>query len=118
MPGAVIANWPIALLIIALIVCVPLWLSFRRKRVRPDYRDARAHYQAKASGSAAAQAGEYIPADRVSAGAPQTAGAHHGTLAWSCRVRPVSGPARLAHAGQLAPARLRRDCARCPRSGP
>lgn len=67
MPGAVIANWPIALLIIVLIVCVPLWLTFRRKHVRPDYRDARAHYQAKASGSAAAQAGEYIPADQVSA---------------------------------------------------
>jgi hypothetical protein len=48
-------------------VGVPLWLTFRRKHVRPDYRDAHAHYQAKASGSAAAQAGEYVPADRVSA---------------------------------------------------
>jgi hypothetical protein len=67
MPGAVIANWPIALLIIALIVGMPLWLTFRRKHVRPDYPDAHAHYQAKASSSAAAQAGEYVPADRVSA---------------------------------------------------
>jgi hypothetical protein len=67
MPGVVIANWPIALLIIALIVGVPLWLTFRRRHVSPDYRDAHAHYEAKASGSPAAQAGEYVPADRVNA---------------------------------------------------
>lgn len=67
MSGAVIANWPIALVIIVLIVGVPLWLTFRRRHVRPDYRYAQAHYQAKVSGSAAAQAGEYVPADRVNA---------------------------------------------------
>ena len=63
MSGAVIANWPIALLIIVAIVGVPLWLTFRRKHVRPDYRDAHAHYEAKESGSGT---GEYVPADRVS----------------------------------------------------
>jgi hypothetical protein len=63
MSGAVIANWPIALLIIVAIVGVPLWLTFRRKHVRPDYRDAHAHYEAKESGSGT---GEYVPADRIS----------------------------------------------------
>jgi hypothetical protein len=63
MSGAVIANWPIALLIIVAIVGVPLWLTFRRKHVRPDYRDAHAHFEAKESGSGT---GEYVPADRVS----------------------------------------------------
>ena len=67
MSSAVLANWPIALVIIALIVGVPLWLTFRRKHVKPDYRDAHAHYEAKESGSPAAQAGEYVPADRVNA---------------------------------------------------
>lgn len=62
MSGAVIANWPIALLIVVAIVGVPLWLTFRRKHVRPDYRDAHAHYEAKESGSGT---GEYVPADRV-----------------------------------------------------
>ena len=49
MTGAVIANWPIALLIIVAIVGVPLWLTFRRKHVRPDYRDAHAHYAGQGS---------------------------------------------------------------------
>ncbi len=63
MSGAVTANWPIALLIIVAIVGVPLWLTFRRKHVRPDYRDAHAHYEAKDAGAAT---GEYVPAERVS----------------------------------------------------
>jgi hypothetical protein len=62
MTGAVIANWPIALLIVVAIVGVPLWLTFRRKHVRPDYRDAHAHYEAKEAGTAT---GEYVPAERV-----------------------------------------------------
>jgi len=62
MSGAVIAIWPIALLIIVAIVGVPLWLTFRRKQVRPDYRDADAHYQAKEAGTGT---GEYVPADQV-----------------------------------------------------
>jgi hypothetical protein len=57
MPGAVIANWPIALLIIAAIAGVPMWLTFRHRHISPDYRDAHARYQARASGSAAAQTG-------------------------------------------------------------
>lgn len=64
MSGVVIANWPIAVLIIAAIVGVPLWLTFRRRHVTPDYRDAHAHYQASESGP---DTREYVPANRVSA---------------------------------------------------
>ena len=64
MTGAVIANWPIALLIIVAIVGVPLWLTFRRKHVRPNYHDAHAHYAAKEAGTGT---GEYVPAERVNA---------------------------------------------------
>jgi hypothetical protein len=93
MPGAVIANWPIALLIIALIVGVPLWLTFRRRHVSPDYRDARTHYQAKASGSAAAQTGEYVPADRVNA-------LDGLTVPHQSRQAADNGPAAHQHASQ------------------
>lgn len=50
---------------------------------------------------------------------PPGAQAHahqQGRTTAHCCVRPVSGPARLAHVGRLAPARLRHACARCPRS--
>ncbi|HEY2127923.1 MAG TPA: hypothetical protein VGH77_12135 [Streptosporangiaceae bacterium] len=63
MSGAVIANWPIALLIIVAIAGVPLWLTFRRNHLRSGYRDAHAHDQVKESGPGT---GEYVPADRVS----------------------------------------------------
>jgi hypothetical protein len=51
MNGAIIAVWPIALLILLAIVGVPLWMTFRHPHARPDYREARAHYaQAGRSG--------------------------------------------------------------------
>ena len=63
MSGAVLANWPIALLIVLVIVGVPLWLTFRRKHVTPDYRDARAHREATESGTVTR---DHVPADKVS----------------------------------------------------
>ena len=42
MNGAIIAIWPIALLIAAAIVGVPLWMTFRHRHAGPDYREARA----------------------------------------------------------------------------
>jgi hypothetical protein len=47
MNGAIVANWPIALLIAAAIVGIPLWMTLRHRRAAPDYREARAHYRAK-----------------------------------------------------------------------
>ena len=85
MTGAVIANWPIALLIIVAIVGVPLWLTFRRKHVRPNYHDAHAHYAAKEAGTGT---GEYGPrragqrtgwADRP---APARYGGARGAAPW------------------------------------
>jgi hypothetical protein len=67
MSGAVIANWPIALVVIAVIVGVPLWLTVRRKHLGPDYREARAHYKGKASGPGTGPTSDYVPGDRVSA---------------------------------------------------
>jgi hypothetical protein len=56
MNGAVIA---IAVVIILVIVGVPLWMTFRRRQARPDYRDARAHYQAKAAAPGPEATSEY-----------------------------------------------------------
>ena len=47
MNGAIIAIWPIALLIAAAIVGVPLWMALRHRHATPDHTDARAHYRAK-----------------------------------------------------------------------
>ena len=68
MTGAVIANWPLSLLVILVIVGVPLWLTFRHKHTRPDYQDAREHFRVKEAGpAAAARTSDYVPAGRVSA---------------------------------------------------
>ena len=47
MNGAIIAIWPIALLIAAAIVGVPLWMTLRHRQAGPDYREARAHHRAR-----------------------------------------------------------------------
>jgi hypothetical protein len=57
--GVVTAIWPIALLIVVVIVGGPLWLIWRRRSARPDYREARAHYRAKAS--SATVTSDYVP---------------------------------------------------------
>ena len=46
MTGVIVANWPIALLIVPAIVGIPLWMTFRHRPAAPDYREARAHYRA------------------------------------------------------------------------
>jgi hypothetical protein len=63
--GVVTANWPIALLIVLVIVGVPLWMTFKRKHARPDYRDARAHYRAKAAAPRPAATSDYVPTTPV-----------------------------------------------------
>jgi hypothetical protein len=66
MSGAVIANWPLALIIILAIVGVPLWLTFRRKHAKPSYRDAQEHFRAKEAGSEAVlKSPDYVPAEQV-----------------------------------------------------
>jgi hypothetical protein len=63
MTGAIIALWPIALLIVLAIVGVPLWMTLGHRHARPDYREARAHYRARQ----AAPASDYVPTEPVAA---------------------------------------------------
>jgi hypothetical protein len=61
MNGAIVANWPIALLIIVAIVGIPLWMTLRHRHATPDYREARAHYHAKRAGATS----DFVPAEPV-----------------------------------------------------
>lgn len=67
MNGAIIAIWPIALLIAAAIVGVPLWMTFRHRHATPDYRDARGHYRAEQAAPGTAAGRDYVPTERVGA---------------------------------------------------
>ncbi len=67
MSSGVLANWPIALLIVLVIVGVPLWLTFRRRHHAPDYREARTHFRAKENPGTPATTSDYVPAERVAA---------------------------------------------------
>jgi len=44
----VLANFPLALLVLAAIVGIPLWMTFKRPVAAPDYAEARAYLGAKA----------------------------------------------------------------------
>ena len=65
MSGGVLANWPIALVVVLIIVGVPLWLTFRRRHLAPDYREARTHFRAKKNPGTAATTSDYVPTDRM-----------------------------------------------------
>jgi hypothetical protein len=66
MNGVIVANWPIALLIAAAIVGIPLWMTLRHRHAAPDYREARAHYRARqAAGQTAAS--DFVPPEPVAA---------------------------------------------------
>jgi hypothetical protein len=43
----VLANFPLAILVILAIVGIPLWMTFKRPETAPDYSQARAHFAAK-----------------------------------------------------------------------
>jgi hypothetical protein len=44
----VLANFPMAILVILAIVGIPLWMTFKRPEKTPDYAGARAYIGAKA----------------------------------------------------------------------
>ena len=67
MNGAIIAIWPIALLIVLAIVGVPLWMTFRHRHARPDYPEAPAHYRAQQAAPGTAAGHDYVPAEPVAA---------------------------------------------------
>jgi hypothetical protein len=63
--GIVIANFPIIALILAAMIGIPLWITFRRPDARPDYSEARAHFRAKAA--AEAHTSDFVPTTKVAA---------------------------------------------------
>jgi hypothetical protein len=65
MTGTVWANFPIIALIILAWVGVPLWLTFKRPHLQPDYSEARAHFRAKAA--AETHTSDFVPSARVAA---------------------------------------------------
>ena len=48
MNALVLANFPMAILVILAIVGIPLWMTFKRPETAPDYAEARAHFGAQA----------------------------------------------------------------------
>lgn len=61
MNGAIIAIWPMALLIAAAIVGIPLWMTLRHRHATPDFRDTRGHYRAKQAVPGTAAGRDYVP---------------------------------------------------------
>ena len=49
MNGAIVANWPIALLIVLAIVGITLWMTLRHRHATPDYRETPDHRARAAS---------------------------------------------------------------------
>jgi hypothetical protein len=45
----VLANFPLAILVMAAIVGIPLWMTFKRPEHAPDHAGARAYLRIKAS---------------------------------------------------------------------
>ena len=49
MNALVLANFPLAILVVLAIVGIPLWMTFKRPESAPDYAGARAYVRVKAS---------------------------------------------------------------------
>ena len=63
MNGAIIAIWPIALLIAAAVVGVPLWMTARRRPASPVYHQARAHYRTRQAAPGEASSSDFGPTE-------------------------------------------------------
>ncbi len=114
MTGIVIANFPIIALLVAAMIGIPLWITFKHPHTRPDYSQARAHFRAKAA--AEAHTSDFVPTTRVAAFdgltvarqhlAPLTVvpGRRHATAGPSVRTRAQASPARSSQARATQPA--------------
>ena len=72
MNGVILANWPIALLIVLAIVGIPLWMTLRHRHAPPDFREARAQDRARRAAPAERAPAEtatsdFIPTEPVAA---------------------------------------------------
>ena len=65
MTGIVIANFPIIALIVAAMIGIPLWITFKHPHSHPDYSEARAHFRAKAASEA--HTSDFVPTTKVAA---------------------------------------------------
>jgi hypothetical protein len=104
--GIVIANFPIIALIVAAMIGIPLWITFKHPHGHPDYAEARAHFRAKAA--AEAHTSDFVPTTKVAAFdgltvarqhlAPRTMvpGRRHATAGPSARSHPQGTPAGTA----------------------
>jgi hypothetical protein len=104
--GIVIANFPIIALIVAAMIGIPLWITFKHPHGQPDYSEARAHFRAKAA--AEAHTSDFVPTTKVAAFdgltvarqhlAPRimVPGRRHATAGPSTRTHPQGTPAGTA----------------------
>jgi hypothetical protein len=67
MTGAIIAIWPIALLIVLAIVGVPLWMTLRHRQASPDYREAQAHCRARQADPKTPAGSDHVPTEPAAA---------------------------------------------------
>ena len=67
MTGVITAMWPIALLIAAAIVGIPLWMTLRRRPAAPGHHGARSHYRAKQATPAGQPISDFVPAEPAAA---------------------------------------------------
>lgn len=114
MTGIVIANFPIIALIVAAMIGIPLWMTFKHPQPHPDYSEARAHFRAKAA--AEAHTSDFVPTTKVAAFdgltvarqhlAPRTLvpGRRHATAGPSVRTHAPGTPARTASSRTTQPA--------------
>ena len=65
MTGTVIANFPIIALIVAAMIGIPLWITFKHPHQHPDYSEARAYFGAKSA--AEAHTSDFVPTTKVAA---------------------------------------------------
>jgi hypothetical protein len=112
--GTVIANFPIIALIVAAMIGIPLWITFKHPHGHPDYSEARAHFRAKAA--AEAHTSDFVPTTKVAAFdgltvarqhlAPRTMvpGRRHATAGPSTRTHPQGTPAGTAPSRTAQPA--------------
>lgn len=103
MPGAVIANWPLSLIIFVAIVALVLVPTYPLKHTNPSHRDAREHFRVKErvereGPQAALSTPDYVPAERVNPLDGLTVPQPPGTGRESAR------PGRTPTPGDLEPA--------------
>ena len=97
MTGIVISNFPIIAVILAAMIGIPLWITFRHPDRHPDYSEARAYVAAKAA--AEVHTGDFVPTATVAAVDGLTVGRQHLAPRPMAPVRrhATAGPSVRAH---------------------